>query len=93
MKPINDAAFLQSEKQGEFIDSCEIRPMDELKTWRSVYLNEHLLGLVRVRLGGWSECCRTREDIPKRIYCGDATTLNRKDSIYSLAILGLQKIS
>jgi len=79
--------------QREFIDSCEIRPVDELKTWRSVYLNGHFLGLVRVKLGGWSECCLTREDIPKRIYCGDATKLNRKDSIYSLAILGLQKIS
>lgn len=72
------------------VAECEIVPRDDYKTWRDVYIRGRRIGMVRVKIGGWSECRRGPDY--EAVYCGDAATLNAKDNRYSLAVLRLREI-
>jgi len=73
------------------VAACELVPCEGYKTWKNVVLNGRVLGMVRVRLGGWSECKRFDGD--DAVYCGDAAKLNQKDDRYSLAVLTLRELT
>lgn len=73
------------------VSECSLEPCEGLQTWKNVFLRGRLLGMVRVRLGGSSECKIQPED--DALYCGDAATLNRRDNRYSLAVLTLRELT
>lgn len=73
------------------VAECRLESCEEYRTWKRVVLNGRILGMVRVRLGGWSECKRFDGDDP--VYCGDATKLNQRDDRYSLAVLTLRELA
>lgn len=77
-----------SEEVRVFIEECRIVKSPGLKTWRDVYIADQFVGMIRVKLCGFSEYKLKKSDEPT--YCGDAARLNQKDSIYSLAVLGLR---
>lgn len=73
------------------VSECQVIPRVDLKTWYDVFLDGVRIGMVRVKLGGYSEC--KKEKYEESIYCGDASNLNRKDNRFALAILRLREIT
>lgn len=72
------------------VSECDLEPSEGFKTWKNVFLHGRLIGMVRVRMGGWCECKIRPED--DALHCGIATTLNSRDSQYSLAVLTLREL-
>lgn len=81
---------LSAEAAGR-VSECSLEQRDGFKTWKNVLLQGRLLGMVRVRLGGYCECKIRPDD--EALYCGDATTLNSNDNRYSLAVLRLRELA
>lgn len=72
------------------VSECALEPCEGYQTWKSVVLNGCVLGMVRVRIGGWSEYRASMTD--EVLYGGDASKLNHKDNRYSLAVLALREL-
>jgi hypothetical protein len=80
------------EHMSKRVSECSIEPIPGKKTWKNVFLDGELLGMVRVQISGWSECRPVGGGIGP-IYCGKAEKLNSRDSCYSLSVLKLREIA
>lgn len=79
-----------SDDKHALVNECVIRPsLENLKTWKDVFLNGTRIGMIRVRLCGVSEFKLSASSAS--VYCGDAAHLNSYDNIYSLAVLALRE--
>ena len=79
------------EREALRVAECTVTPRDDLRTWRDVYIGDRRIGMVRVRVGGASEC--KIELWQEAVYCGDAASLSSKDDRYALAILRLRDMA
>ena len=56
-------------EQAALVSECSLEPREGFMTWKNVFLRGNLLGMVRVRLGGCSECkIRAEDDALYRCY-------------------------